>query len=218
MSTLTTPSTPSRSDSRPSGSDPAAWWRYLCWILGDRIAVCGDLPQDRTAARHQLREWRRAGVTHILDLREEWTDEAVVARHAPEITYHWLGAHDDGGAQDDTWFDTGVALILTALADPDARIVVHCHMGVNRAPSMAFAALLALDVDPVAALDEIRSARPIANIEYAEDAVAWWQRRTGAPAAAVRDACATVRAWRVDNPCDVGWVISRIRVAERHDG
>lgn len=201
----------------PSLTDPAAWWRILCWILDGRLAICGDLPQNREQARRQLREWRGAGITHILDLREEWTDEAVVARHAPEIAYHWLGAHDNGGAQDDAWFDAGVALILAALADPDAKVVVHCHMGVNRAPSMAFAALLATGADPVAGLEEIRTARPIANTEYAEDAVAWWYRRTGAPAAAVHGARATVRAWREDNPCDVRWIISRIRVAERAD-
>lgn len=209
MSTLTAPT--------PSLSDPAAWWRVLCWILAGRIAVCGDLPQNRAECRRQLREWRRAGVTHIVDLRGECSDEAAVARHAPEITYHWLGTHDDGGPQDDAWFDVGVALILAALADPDARIVVHCHMGVNRAPSMALAALLALDVDPVAGLDEIRAARPIANAEYAEYAVAWWHRRTGVPAAETRAVLADLAAWRADNPCDVGWVISRIRVAERDD-
>ena len=201
----------------PSLSDPAAWWRILCWVADGRIAVSGDLPQNRAEARRQLREWRRAGITHVLDLRLECSDEAVVAELEPGIVYLWHGSHDDGGNQDDTWFETGVALILAALADPDAKVVVHCHMGVNRAPSMALAALLALGADPVAGLEEIRRARPIANAEYAEDAVAWWCRRNRVPAHVARATLDDVADWRSENPCDVRWVISRIRVAERDD-
>jgi len=198
----------------PSLSDPAAWWRRLCWIGDGRIAVSGDLSVDPEQARTQLEAWRDAGITHVVDLREEWTDETFVATHAPEITYHWIGTHDAGGHQDRAWFDAGVAAILAALTDPDARVVVHCHMGVNRAPSMALAALLALGVDPVAALDEIRTARPIAYIAYAESAVLWWHFACDLPVTTTIDAVTAVRAWHHDNPCDVGWIISRIRRAE----
>lgn len=91
-----------------------------------------------------LDEWLKAGITHIVDLRGEADDTTNVARVAPHINYTWLGTHDAGGGHEFSWNDTGVAAIAKALDDPNARVVVHCHMGVNRAPSMANAALLHL--------------------------------------------------------------------------
>ncbi|MFM8972667.1 MAG: hypothetical protein ACKOOG_08510, partial [Actinomycetota bacterium] len=143
------------------------------------------------------------------------SDEEFVRREAPGLTYVWLPTHDNGGAQDPRWFEHGVAGILAILDDPDARVVVHCHMGVNRAPSLAFAALLGLGFDPIAALDAIRTARPIAGILYAADAVEWWADRDGLmPADIARD---LVEAWHDANPVDLRWIISRIRKAEVSD-
>ena len=135
------------------------------------------------AARAQLEGWVEAGVTHILDVRldqEVGFDVELVAAYAPHVTYLRAGVDDSGRSQDDAWFDAGVDAALEALADPAAKIVVHCHMGVNRGPSMAFAILLAAGWDAVPALEAIRQARPIAAIVYANDAVAWWLRRNGA--------------------------------------
>ena len=78
------------------------------------------------------------------------------------------------------WFEDLTAWAVDALDDPDARLLVHCHMGVNRGPSAAFAILLALGWDPFDALDAIRDARPIAYIAYAEDVLAWHHDRHGA--------------------------------------
>lgn len=114
----------------PPLTGPATWWRRLCWVADGRIAISGDLPVDPSRARAQLRDWREAGITHVVDLREEWTDEAVVATHAPE------------------------------------------------------------------------------------SAVLWRHTRGDLPAADAIDAVTAVRAWHHDNPCDVGWIISRIRRAE----
>ena len=52
-------------------------------------------------------------------------------------------------------------------------MLAHCHMGINRGPSMGFAILLALGWDAEEALDAIHAARPIAFIAYAEDALRW---------------------------------------------
>jgi len=93
-------------------------------------------------------------------------------------------------------------------------VLVHCHMGVNRGPSMAFAILLGLGHDPVEALRAIRSARPIAAILYAEDAISWWHRRNGTPETIAYAERRRVREWLRKNEVDVGWIISRIRRAE----
>jgi protein-tyrosine phosphatase len=82
----------------------------------------------------------------------------------------------------DEWFDAGVAFALDALKDPDAQVLAHCHMGINRGPSMAYAILLATGMEPVAALTAIRQARPIAAIAYDGDALDWWHRADGTPA------------------------------------
>lgn len=194
--------------------DPARWWRRLCWIT-DRIAVCGDLPESDIAAQAQLEQWIAEGVTVIIDVRGEHSDERRVAEWAPQMGYIHLGTHDNGGDQDDRWFILGVEAVLAALAlDPTARVVIHCHMGVNRAPSLAFAVLLALGLEPVEAMMTMRTARPIAVAAYAAQALDThlWARGVSGP-----DRTPIVEEfgeWLRENRVDMGWVISRIRRAE----
>ena len=194
--------------------NPRNWWRRLCEVT-DRLFLCGDLPHNPDGFSRMLQEWVDTGITHIVDLREEWSDQSRVAAEQPGITYVWLGTHDNGGNQEQTWFDLGVEAINDALADPNARIVVHCHMGVNRAPSMAFAALLALGYDIEDGLDAIRDARPIAAILYAEDAVAWFADHSGWDTNWAAELRMQVRAWHATNRLDTAWVINRIRRAEK---
>ncbi len=203
----------SPSPSPVSPVDAAVWWRRLCPVT-DQVLLCGDLPADERRAVEQLLDWLDGGVTHILDVRGEHSDESFVAELAPHLTYLWLGVDDHGGNQDHDWFETGVALALDALADPTARVVVHCHMGINRGPSMAFALLLAQGRDPVEALDAIRTSRPIAAVLYAEDAVSWWHARKGSPAGVAAFDRARVQQWFVDNRVDPRTAIRRIREVE----
>ncbi|SVE11505.1 uncharacterized protein METZ01_LOCUS464359, partial [marine metagenome] len=98
--------------------------------------------------------------------------------------------------------------------NPQARVVVHCHMGINRAPSMAYAALMRLGLGIEEGLDAIRDARPIAAIQYADSAIDWIADRDGWDEAGRTDAQRRASAWRRDNPIDVGWVISNIREEE----
>lgn len=65
----------------------------------------------------------------------------------------------------------------TALANPDAQILAHCHEGRNRGPSMALAIILAQGMNADTALAAIRRARPAAKISYARDAISWFQRK-----------------------------------------
>lgn len=189
-------------------------WRWQIGAVADGLFVGGDLPVDEIEAAGHLADWVAVGVTHILDVREEWSDEDLVAQLAPALAYTHLGTHDDGGHQADGWFDAGVAAGRRAAADPGSGLLVHCHMGINRGPSMALAVLLDRGWDVVEALDAIRAARPIAAIAYAEDAVRWHLTRTGATTEAVGDARRRVRRWQRDNQIDLARVIRRIRVQE----
>lgn len=198
------------SDTLSPSKDPVVWHRTSCWVT-DRINLTGDLHHDPQVATGQLEAWVTDGITDVLDVRGEASDERFVAHNAPDVTYRWLGTHDDGGQQSDAWFDAGTAAGLAALARSDGRLVVHCHMGINRGPSIGFAILLALGWDPLEALDAIRAARPIAKVLYAGDAISWWLRRNGASPTEVSAGVASVNQWHHDNPLDLGWVISRIR-------
>ncbi len=194
-----------------SPSDPTTLWRRPSWVT-PRLAICGDLPSSDSAARAALDQWMAAGVTTIVDLRGEHSDQGRVAEWAPEVRYIWLGTHDNGGDQDVRWFIEGVEEILGALScEPESKVLVHCHMGVNRAPSMVYAALLAQGVHHIEAMSLIRTARPIAAALYAPQALDnhMWVRQVPD-----EERLATVDelvAWMSENRVDTSWVISRIR-------
>lgn len=185
--------------------------------ITDRIWTGGDLPYQcgPAAMLADLDDIRSAGITHIIDNRIECTDEDFVAKHAPSITYVWNGQDDAGQAMPDAWFDDGVSAALEALADPEGAVLAHCHMGINRGPSMAFAILLAIGWGPVDALEAIRTARPIAGIAYSGDALDWWLRVSGAREAVSRRERAAVKAWHRAHPLDVVRIIRGVRTLER---
>lgn len=179
-----------------------------------RLWVGGDLEtRSPTLALVQLNELDDAGITAIVDARLEWNDQEWVAEAKPDIDYLWLGVDDAGQRMPDLWFDTGTERVIAAL-NRGGTVLVHCHMGINRGPSLGFAAMLALGWDPIEALDRIRQCRPIANVGYAEDALDWWLRKneaTGPERSAERQ---RIRRWRRENHLDVANVIRRIRLKE----
>ena len=191
-----------------------SWWRQLCEV-SPGIYVSGDLHHDKTCAEKQLDKWRKEELTHIVDCREEWNDSKIVKHYAPEITYWHIGTHDNGGVQEFDWFDKGTDLIEEALLVPNSKILIHCHMGVNRAPSMAFAALLRSGKGIVESLDAIRSARPIAAIMYAESALIWHGLKNNWSHKDIESGIREIHAWHRNNRIDIGWIISRIRSNEQ---
>ncbi len=188
------------------------WHREVCRV-NDWLVISGDLPMERSEAIEKLEEWIAAGVTDIVDVRGEWSDQELVARYAPEIRYHYLGTHDDGTSQDPVWFYRGLSALHEVLTHPGANVMVHCHMGVNRGPSMALAFLLDQGWDVVAALDAIRAARPIAGVIYARDAVRSVGRAKAKDAATIARELAEIDEWFELNQIDISTIIRRIRQA-----
>jgi len=161
---------------RSKTHDPLEHWhRRLCPVT-EWLILSGDLHHLRHRAEAQVAKWRAAGITAVIDTRAEWTDADFVAEVAPEIRYSHLGTHDDGRRQDDAWFDAGLAAYRLALSEPGARLLVHCHMGINRGPSMGYRLMLEAGADPITALKVVRRARPIAAIGYASDALDHFHR------------------------------------------
>jgi hypothetical protein len=189
--------------------DPLDWHRRLC-AVNPWLIVSGDLEtNNQAAALLQLQEWLDVGITDIVDLRGEWNDTDFVAEFAPEINYHWLGTHDSGGSQTDDWYESGLA-IARQVQEDGGRLIVHCHMGVNRAPSMAFRMLLDAGVEPVAALTSLREARPIVGILYADSALDHHHRELGVNDNVRGAEMTAIDDWFKDNPVELGWIISRI--------
>jgi dual specificity phosphatase 3 len=187
-------------------------------FITPQLLIGGDLEVfDTDLAAAQLRELVAVGVTDIVDLRLDWNDATWLAEQMPFLRYVHLGVDDAGQRMPDVWFDTGTDLVLSRLQEgPQARVLVHCHMGVNRGPSMGFAVLLAQGWDPLEALDAIRKARPIAYIGYAEDALDWWLRRKGETRDVRRERRLTV--WRSHHDLDMYAVIRKIRAEEDRRG
>ncbi len=169
-----------------------------------RLLIGGDLDyRSRELAVQQVVELHEAGVTHIIDVRVEWTDQDWVAELLPGLEYFHHGIDDAGQAVPAAWFEAGVGYALDAL-ERGGVVLAHCHMGINRGPSLGFAVLLALGWDAVDALEAIRCARPVAFVAYAEDALRWHHRRD--PAALARD-LRRLEQWREDRDLDVASVI-----------
>lgn len=184
-------------------------------FVTERVAVGGDLSPNFRIAKLQLQELVAAGITHIADLRSEWSDEVVVRGWAPDLQYFQHRVEDAGQRIDAEWFDELVGWVRTALDnDPSAKVLVHCHMGVNRAPSATLAVLIDQGMGLREALDRIRAARPVAVIDYAGSVLSWHLARVGADSRARRNLRRVLVRWRQSQDVDPEGVIRAIRSQE----
>jgi protein-tyrosine phosphatase len=176
-------------------------------FVTDHLLVGGDLDaRDETLAERQLAELVELGVTHVVDVRMEWDDFDYVAERAPDVSYLHHGMDDAGQQVPLEWFDEGVAWILSALEE-GGTVLAHCHMGINRGPSLGYAVMLAQGWDPVDALDAIRRVRPQAFVAYAEQAVRWHHARTGGTLEQHAADQARLKEWRRTHALDLESVI-----------
>ncbi len=179
-------------------------------FVTDQLVIGGDLDQDNDLAVSQAVELVDvAGITHVLDIRLEM-DDAKLWACLPDVAYRWDGMDDAGQTVSDDWWDGTTAWAADAITS-GGRALVHCHLGINRSPSAAFAILLTMGWTPIEALTAIRRARPIANAWYAEQALAWHLKRTHTSATLAAREHRRVAAWRREHPLDVVRVIRDIR-------
>jgi hypothetical protein len=182
--------------------------------LTDLLWTGGDLPDHPEEALQTIRTWQALGIHAVVDNRAEWNDEELVAAVAPEMAYLHAGVDDAGQSMPDWWFDT-VTSFATCHINRRLGVLVHCHMGVNRGPSAAFAVLLATGSDPIDAIDLIRISRPIAAIGYAEDALDWWHRRAHLSATERVDQRHRLSEWREAHPHATSRIIREIERSGR---
>lgn len=181
-------------------------------FVTEYLVVGGDLSVDDEIAARQAIELAELGVTHVLDVRVE-ADDSDWWAGLPGFEYRSAGIDDAGQQVPAAWFDEITDWAVAAI-ESGGIVLTHCHMGINRGPSAGFAVLLRMGWDPVDALAAIRTARPIANTWYAEDALRWHLRREGASDAQQHETFARVAAWRAQNHLDVVRIIRDIRLDE----
>lgn len=112
-----------------------------------------------------------AGVTHIIDCRDDFNDQPLLASRIG-IQYLSNPTPDDGQSKPVDWFKRSIEFALPALATPGHKVYAHCAQGINRGPSTAFAILRALGLSHAVAHGMVVLARPITvvGIRYATDA------------------------------------------------
>ncbi len=178
-----------------------------------QLLIGGDLSFDQSMAAGQLEELVAAGVTHIVDVRVEADDADLVAELAPEVGYLHHGIDDAGQRVAADFFDTTVGYAVEAI-DAGGVVLAHCHMGINRGPSLGFAILLHQGWDAIEALTAIRAAREIAYIDYAGDALVWHHERLGHSSSELWHDLERVAEWRKASHLDVVEVIRKKRLEE----
>lgn len=107
----------------------------ITWI-DDRIAVGGGIWNAGNMA-----QLAALGITHIINMQVEFDERSLAAAHNIEVL--WNPVDDDFLPKPPEVFQRGVRFALDALADPAARLYVHCAAGVHRGPTMALALLCA---------------------------------------------------------------------------
>lgn len=149
--------------------------------VNDWLSVGGDLSlaQDVTGKDYAttMAELFAHGVTHVLDLRllreEPQSDRIWAFAGLPAENYARIPIDDRWGlVPEEEWFEAVEAFIHKFWMDSTEgeRLYVHCHMGINRAPSAAMLALLTVDpeMEPFEAFLQIREARSVAGLVYGE--------------------------------------------------
>lgn len=155
----------------------------ISWVT-DQIATGGDLSFDIEKGARQFIELLDMDLDLIIDCRAEATDKGLWESTA--VTYLHLPTDDKYGWKiPPEHFDRAVEEAMPVL-EGGGKVFVHCHMGVNRGPSTAYALLLEQGMSSTRAFDLIRKARPQAAIVYAEDALEAHLRRQKASMARVK--------------------------------
>jgi hypothetical protein len=127
----------------------------ITWLT-DRIGVGGGIWTPDNMAKVA-----RAGVTHIIDMQIEFDDTPLAGEHG--ITVLWNPTDDDFAPKPAALFRRGVEFAQAALAEAEAKLLIHCAAGVHRAPMMALALLASMGWTVKDAMQLIETRRPVAD-------------------------------------------------------
>jgi protein-tyrosine phosphatase len=127
----------------------------MTWVT-EQIALGGGIwnPQNMEAVA-------QAGVTHVLNMQIEFDDRPLAEPFGIEVL--WNPMDDDFMPKPPELLKRGVDFALEALANPEARLYVHCAAGVHRAPMMTLAVMCAQDWELASAMEWIAKQRPVVD-------------------------------------------------------
>jgi hypothetical protein len=133
-------------------------------FVTDRVATGGGIWTEA-----DVETLRVAGITHVVTAADEL--HATTARLLEgQMPYLLNGTKDDGVWKGAWWFAKTVEFARDALADPSAKVYLHCWSGKNRGPTSAYAVLRATGYSAAQAERLIREARPKVVLLYRRDA------------------------------------------------
>lgn len=154
-------------------------------LLTERLAVGGGI-----WTRENFADLQRAGFTHIINVQSEFDDRALGGADDPSTSLRAshdpvvldLGTDDDLQPKPAELFFRGIRFALEALAQPRAKVLVHCASGIHRGPMVALAILRALGYARADALRLLQARRPQAEfpdvyLDSVEAFVAEWESR-----------------------------------------
>ena len=125
----------------------------ITWIT-DRMAVGGGIESDQN-----MQVVAAAGITHIIDMQSEFDDTALAAPY--KIKVLWNGIYNDFQPKPPELFERGVEFGLAALKKHNSKLLIHCTLGMHRAPAMAMALLGAMGWPLEVAMQLIQKCRPV---------------------------------------------------------
>jgi len=100
---------------------------------------------------------RAAGITHVLNVAASHHDLDAARDGLVELVARPIS---DAARLRGPWLETTLTAMHTMASAADARLLVHCHAGHQRAPTILWLYLCACGVPPGEAADWIRTARP----------------------------------------------------------
>jgi protein-tyrosine phosphatase len=127
----------------------------MTWVT-DRLALGGGIWNEENMIKLV-----KAGVTHVINMQVEFDDRPLCEPYGVNVL--WNATDDDFQPKSAGLLDMGVQFALQALADPEAKIYVHCAAGVHRAPMMMLAILRAMGWTLEDALETVQSLRPVVD-------------------------------------------------------
>ncbi len=101
-------------------------------FITSRLATGGG-----PATPEDVAELVAVGITHMIDCREKADPVSL------DILCLYNPTPDDGQPKPVEWFQRSIEFALSALNNPKNRVYAHCHSGINRGPSTAYAILRA---------------------------------------------------------------------------
>lgn len=144
------------------------------WVNG-RLAV-----GPAAVSMEEAEALRRAGITHVIDLRDGVEPEPTALAEAVGLALCWLPCPDDFQPKPPELLERGVRFALDALAGQGQRVYACCTAGVHRGPLMMLAILRALGWGTEEAAAMIKRARPLAEFPQSYlDSVEEWAGRYG---------------------------------------